>query len=161
MPGAHVLLEKKINNALLHSGLAKSVMIVMTCHFIVFLAIIFSCSSMVVLGVELSCNQSSNTCPGRNLIQCECQVTNGNLQWSAMIPGDPQSEDVIIETYSFISGTGVPTSSGPYTTVLCSVVTSPVTLTSKLTVTSTNAVDVSCRSGSGDIDTTRLTVAGI
>ncbi len=54
----------------------------------------------------------------------------------------------------------VPTSSGPYTTVLCSIVTSPVTLTSKLTVTSTNAVDVTCRSGSGDINTTRLTVAG-
>ncbi len=114
---------------------------------------------MVVLGVELSCNQSSTTCPG-DVVQCECQVINGTLQWSAMMPGDPQSEDII--TYSFLSGTGVPTSSGPpYTTVLCSVLTSPVTLTSKLTVTPTNTVDVTCsRSGGGDINTTRLTVAG-
>ncbi len=91
------------------------------------------------------------------MIQCECQVSNGGiLQWLAMIPGDPQSEDVTIETYTFLSGTGVPTSSGPYTTVLCSVLAS---LTSKLTVTSTtNAVDVTCRSG-GEINRTsgRLT----
>ncbi len=71
-----------------------------------------------------------------------------------MIPGDPQIEDVLIATYSFLSGTGMPASSGPYTAVLCSVLTSPVTLTSKLTVTSTNTVDVTCRSGSGDINTT-------
>ncbi len=74
----------------------------MTCHLTVLL--VFSCSSMVVLGVELSCNQSGTTCPG-DVVQCECQVINGTLQWSAMIPGDPQSEDVI--TYSFLSGTGV------------------------------------------------------
>ena len=69
--------------------------------------------------VELSCNQSSTTCPG-DVVQCECQVINGTLQWSAMIPGDPQSEDVIFPAYSFLSSTGVPTSSGPYTSVLCS-----------------------------------------
>ena len=79
----------------------------------------------------------------------------------AMIPGDHQLEDVVIETYSFLSSKGVPTSSGPYTTVLCSVLTSPViTLTSKLTVTSTNTVDVICKSSNGDINRTRLTVAG-
>ncbi len=113
---------------------------------------------MVVMGVELSCNQSSTTCPG-DVVQCEC-VINSNFQWLAMMPGDPQSEDVLIETYSFLSGTGVPTSSGPYTTVLCSVLDSPVMLTSKLTVTSINTVVVACKSSSGDTNTTRLTVAG-
>ncbi len=39
------------------------------------------CSSMVVLGVELSCNQ--------DVIQCECVINGGNLQWSAIMPGDP------------------------------------------------------------------------
>ncbi len=126
----------------------------MTCHLTVLL--VFIGSSMVVLGVELSCNKSSTTCPG-DVVQCECQVINGTLQWSAMMPGDPQSEDVIFPAYS---STGVPTSSGPYTSVLCSVVTSPVTLTSKLNVTSTSTVDVICRSNSGGSNTTRLTVTG-
>ncbi len=112
---------------------------------------------MVVLGQELSCNQSSTTCPG-DVVQCECQVINGTLQWSA---SDPQSEDIDVtfETYTFFSGTGVPASSGHYTTVLCSVLTSPVTLTSKLTVTLTKVVDVICsRSG---VDTAiRLTPVG-
>ncbi len=71
---------------------------------------------MVVLGQELSCNQSSTTCPG-DVVQCEC-VINGSLQWLAMMPGDHQLEDVLIATYSFLSSTGVPTS-GLYTTVLC------------------------------------------
>ncbi len=56
---------------------------------------------MVVLGVELSCNQSSTTCP-RDVVQCECQVINGTLQWSAMIPGDPQSEDVMLIPSSLV-----------------------------------------------------------
>ncbi len=68
----------------------------MTCHFYVLL-VVLSCSSMVVLGVELSCNESRTTCPG-DVIQCEYQVINGTLQWLAMIPGDPQSEDVLIST---------------------------------------------------------------
>ncbi len=131
----------------------------MTNSFVVVL-IVFSCSSMVVLGQELSCNQSSTTCPG-DVVQCECQVINGTLQWSAMIPGDPQSEDVTIVTYTFLSGTGVPTSSGHYATVLCSVLTSPVTLASKLTVTLTKVVDVICSRG-GEINTAiiRLTPVG-
>ena len=112
---------------------------------------------MVVLGQELSCNQSSTTCPG-DVVQCECQVINGTLQWSTMMPGDRQSEDIV--TYSFLSSTGMPTSFGQYTTFLCSVLTSPVILTSKLTVTSTSTVDVICKSISGDDNTTRLTVAG-
>ncbi len=128
----------------------------MTCHFIVLL--VFSCSSMVVLGVELSCNQSSTTCPG-DVIQCECQVTSDNfvLQWLArdLLSG----EDVLTETYRL-----VPRLSGAYRTVLCSVTTSSslVTLTSKLTVTLANTVDVTCRGASGTIinNTTRLTVAG-
>ncbi len=66
----------------------------MTCHFYVLLVL------MVVLGQELSSkyNQSSTTCPG-DVIQCECKVINGTLHWGlAMIPGDPQSEDVVIST---------------------------------------------------------------
>ena len=62
-------------------------------HFI----IVLSCSSMVVLGQELSCNQSSTTCPG-DVIQCECQVTSDNsgLQWLAR---DLLSEeDALIKT---------------------------------------------------------------
>ncbi len=130
----------------------------MTCHHIVLL--VFSCSSMVVLGVELSCNQS---CPG-DVIQCECQVTSDSplLRWLAH---DFQSgEDVLIDTYVFNSPIGVPRSSGPYSTVLCSAITSgiPIILTSKLTVTLTTIVDVTCRddSGGGNSNTTRLTVAG-
>ncbi len=71
---------------------------------------------MVVLGVELSCNQSSTTCPG-DVIQCECQVTSDTplLRW---LVRDLQSEeDVLIETYLFSSPIGVPRSSGPYLTV--------------------------------------------
>ncbi len=74
---------------------------------------------MVVLGVELSCNQSSTTCPG-DVVQCECQVTSDSpaLQW---LVRDLQSEeDVLMETYQFGSRIGVPRSSGPYSTVLCS-----------------------------------------
>ncbi len=127
----------------------SSVIEMMTLHCVL---LVFSCSS-IVLGVELSCNQSNTTCPG-DVVQCECQVINGTLQWSAMMPGDPKSEDII--TYSFLSGIQ---ECLPYTTVLCSATTSPVTLTSKLTVTSTST-DVTCRSGSGESNTTRLTVAG-
>ncbi len=117
---------------------------------------------MVVLGVELSCNQSSTTCPG-DVIQCECQVTSDTplLEWLAR---DLQlEEDVLIETYLFSSRIGVPRSSGPYTTVLCSATSGiPVTLTSKLTATLTTIVDVTCRNsgGGGNSNTTRLTVAG-
>ena len=119
---------------------------------------------MVVLGpgVELSCNQSSTTCPG-DVIQCECQVTSDSplLQWLAR---DLQSEeDVLIDTYLFNSPIGVPRSSGPYSTVLCSATSGvPVTLTSKLTVILTTIVDVTCRDsgGGGNSNTTRLTVAG-
>ncbi len=50
--------------------------IMMTCHYSVLL--VFSCSSMVVLGVELSCNQSSTTCPG-DVVQCQC-VASGALE---------------------------------------------------------------------------------
>ncbi len=128
----------------------------MTCHYIVLL--VFSCSSMVVLGVELSCNQSSTTCPG-DVVQCECQVTSTSLQWLAR---DLQSEeDVPIATLIFLD-LGMSTSSGPYTATLCSVdnSTSPITLTSKLTVTLANTVGVTCRRAEGDINTTRLTVAG-
>ncbi len=132
----------------------------MICHFI----IVLSCSSIVVLGVELSCNQSNTTCPG-DVVQCECQVSSDNsvLQWLAR---DLLSEeDVLIETYRFNSVTGVPRLSGAYSTVLCSAITSEssslVTLTSKLTVTLANTIDVTCRRASGTINnnTTRLTVA--
>ena len=126
--------------------------------------LLVSCSSIVALGQELSCNQSSTTCPG-DVIQCECQVTSDSplLQWLAR---DLQSEeDVVIETYSFLSGTGVPTYSGPYTTVLCNTTTSgsAITLTSKLTVTLIYIVGlgVTCRNGgSGNSNTTGLTLAG-
>ncbi len=104
---------------------------------------------MVVLGVELSCNQSSTTCPG-DVIQCECQVTSDSplLQWLAR---DLQSEEnVRIETYVFNTPTGVPRYFGPYSTVLCSATSGvPVTLTSKLTVTLTTIVDVTCRNSGG------------
>ena len=118
-------------------------------HFIIAL----SCSSMVVLGVELSCNKSSTTCPG-DVVQCRC-LTSGVLEWSA------SDQDVVIAAYTIFSVTGDTTYSVSYTTVLCSVdeSTSPVTLTSKLTVTLTNTVDVTCRGGD-DGNTTRLTVAG-
>ncbi len=123
-------------------------------HFI----IVLSCSSMVVLGIELSCNQSSTTCPG-DVVQCQCQVTSSTLEWLAR---DLQSEeDVSIATFIFLN-IGMSTSSGPYTAALCSVdtSTSPITLTSKLTVTLANSVVVTCRRAEGDINTTRLTVAG-
>ena len=111
---------------------------------------------MVVLGVELSCNQSSTTCPG-DVVQCECQVTSSTLEW---LSRDLQSEDVLIATLLFIN-LGMSTSSGPYTATLCSVdsTTTPNTLTSKLTVTLANTVVVTCRRAEGDINTTRLTVA--
>ena len=115
---------------------------------------------MVVLGVELSCNQSSTTCPGDvHVVQCECQVSSTSLQW---LSRDLQSEeDVPIATLFFLD-LGMSTSSGPYTATLCSVdsTTSPNTLTSKLTVTLANTVVVTCRRSEGDINTTRLTVAG-
>ncbi len=98
---------------------------------------------MVVLGQELSCNQSSTTCPG-DVVQCECQVTSSTLEW---LSRDLQSEeDVSIATYLFLN-LGMSTSSGPYTATLCSVdtSTSPNTLTSKLTVTLANTVVVTCR----------------
>ena len=127
------------------------------------LALLFvSCSFIVALGQELSHNQSSTTCPG-DVVQCECQVSSDTplLQWLAR---DLQSEeDVLIATYSFLSGIGGPTSSGPYTTILCSTTTSgsAITLTSTLTVALTNTVDVTCRnSGVENSNTTRLTVAG-
>ncbi len=126
----------------------------MICHFI----IVLSCSSMVVLGVELSCNQSSTTCPG-DVVQCECQVTSSTLGW---LSRDLQSEeDVSIATLIFLD-LGMSTSSGPYTATLCSVDSTTLanTLTSKLTVTLANTVVVTCRRGNGDINTTRLTVAG-
>ncbi len=112
---------------------------------------------MAVLGVELSCNQSSTTCPG-DVVQCQCQVSSSILQWLAR---DLQSEDVSIATLIFID-LGMSTSSGPYTATLCSVdsTTSPVTLTSKLTVTLANTVVVTCRRSGGNINTTRLSVAG-
>ncbi len=112
---------------------------------------------MVVLGVELSCNQSSTTCPG-DVVQCQCQVTSTNIQWLAR---DLQSEeDVSIATLNF-PDLGMSTSSGPYTATLCSVdsTTTPNTLTSKLTVTLANSVVVTCTRPEGDINTTRLTVA--
>ncbi len=133
----------------------------MRCLSLVIL-LVFSCSSMVVLGVELSCNQSNTTCPG-DVVQCECQVSSDSsvLQWLAR---DLLSEeDVLIETYSFRSGTGVPRLTGAYSTVLCSATTSGslVTLTSKLNVTLANTIDVTCRRASGTINdnTTRLTLA--
>ncbi len=97
----------------------------MTCHFIVLL--VFSCSSMVVLallGVELSCNKSSTTCPG-DVVQCECQVTSTTLQWLA---------DTFTAEYKFVH-LGMSTPSGPHTATLCSVdsTTTPNTLTSKVT----------------------------
>ncbi len=80
---------------------------------------------MVVMGQELSCNQSSTTCPG-DVVQCECQVTSSTLEW---LSRDLQSEDVSIAIYLFLH-LGMSTSSGPYTATLCT--TSPNTLTSKL-----------------------------
>ncbi len=115
-------------------------------------------SSMVVLGVELSCNQSSTTCPG-DVVQCECQVTSSSLQWLAR---DLQSESVPIVTFNN-QNLGMSTSSDPYTATLCSVdtSTSPNTLTSKLTATPANTVVVTCRDvDTTDTNTTRLTVAG-
>ncbi len=116
---------------------------------------------MVVLGQELSCNQSSTTCPG-DVVQCECQVSSDTplLRWLAR---DLQSEeDVLIYSYLFSSRIGGPRSSGPYSTVLCSATSGvPVTQTSKLTVILTTILDVTCRdSGGGNSNTTRLTVAG-
>ena len=115
------------------------------------------------MGIELSCNQSSTTCPG-DVVQCECQVTSDSplLLWLAR---DLQSEeDALNENYVFNSPIGVPRSSGPYSTVLCSATTSSlsITLTSKLTATLTTIVDVTCRDsgGGGNSNTTRLTVAG-
>ena len=75
----------------------------MTCHYIVLL--VFSCSSMVVLGVELSCNQSSTTCPG-DVVQCECQVISSLLRW------------LVHDFKSVCSLFFDTTSSGPYRVVL-------------------------------------------
>ena len=115
---------------------------------------------MIVLGQELSCNQSSTTCPG-DVVQCECQVSSAILEW---LTRNLQSEDEVIATYTFLD-LGRVLSSGPYSTVLCNVdeSTSPATLTSKLTVTLTSTVDLMCRDDSGDdqnINIVRLTVAG-
>ncbi len=101
----------------------------MTRHYIVLL--VFNCSSMVVLGQELSCNQSSTTCPG-DVVQCERQVISSLLRW---LVRDFQSEDVLTnKECSIVSGTRMPTSSGPYRVVLCNVneSTSTTTITSKL-----------------------------
>ncbi len=119
----------------------------MTCHYIVLL--VFSCSSMVVLGVELSCNQSSTTCPG-DVIQCQCQVISSLLQW------------LVRDFESVCSLFPDTTSSGPYRVVLCNVdeSSSPSTTTSKLNVALSSTVDVTCRNAGGDINTTRLAVAG-
>ena len=124
------------------------------------LLVLLSCSFMVVLGVELPCNQSSTStaCPG-DVVQCECQVNSTTLTWLTRYL--QSEEDIFMVTYSFLN-LGISTSSGPYTATLCSVdtSTSPNTLTSTLTLTLANTVVVTCKRAEGNKSTTRLNVAG-
>ncbi len=97
----------------------------------------------------------------RDVVQCECQVINGTLQWSAMIPGDPQIEDVILQLiHSFPVQECLHLLVHILQFCVVQLGTSPVsiTLTSKLTGTSISTVDVTCRGG-GNIRLI-ITVAG-
>ncbi len=79
-----------------------------SCELLALLQEFASIGSECLLNAQAATGQQYNlhyTCPGGDVIQCECQVINGTLQLSAMIPGDPQTEDITIATYSFLSGT--------------------------------------------------------